>query len=146
MQKSFRVGTRWSGVILSCILISTTEYGCFLGMNVPPMPGNPITCTNGAGYDVVVEWGAATDNRTAGNRLEYRLVSSPDIAWIDTIEEVTALSPQDLGGAYVEMDWTPGALTATLNVILEGAPIYFSVLVRDEDGNLSLYSPVEYFG
>ncbi|RYZ54363.1 MAG: DUF1554 domain-containing protein, partial [Proteobacteria bacterium] len=102
----------------------------------PPAIGAAINFTNNTTEtSVTVNWGAATDNGSLPANLQYKLVSGPTDAAIDTIAEATAAP------AFTEMDWSTNVLAKNITGLSGYQTYHYVVLVRDENGNVSIYSP-----
>jgi hypothetical protein len=102
----------------------------------PPVIGAAINFTNNTTEtSVTVNWGAATDNGSLPANLQYKLVSGPSEAAIDTIAEASAAP------AFTEMDWSTNVLSKNVSGLSGYQNYHYVVLVRDETGNTSIYTP-----
>ncbi|PKL38329.1 MAG: hypothetical protein CVV44_10585 [Spirochaetae bacterium HGW-Spirochaetae-1] len=101
-----------------------------------PTPGTDITFTNIASDSVTVSWGIATDDSTAQDELSYKLVMAATAEEIDTIDEADALS----GDALI-LDWAVNTITDDVTGLNDNTSYYFAILVKDNSGNASIYSP-----
>lgn len=101
-----------------------------------PVPGAGIAFSEIGPSSATVSWGQATDALTPQSVLEYRLVKAPSTAELDTLEEATSRASGD-----VVLDWTRADTQEFVTGLPSGSPVAFAVLVRDEDGIVSLYSP-----
>lgn len=100
----------------------------------PPLPGNSgsLTFSETSPDSTILSWSQASDNVSAEDALEYRVVysESPDI---DTVENA------QVNGTEV-LTWTSGVTSEAISGLTTGTTYYFNVLVRDEGGNLGIYA------
>jgi len=83
-----------------------------------------------------IHWVAASSSMSPQNKLRYRVVIAESAAAIDSITEAEAMS-----GTSVVLAYTENQL-ATSAVGLDFGTVYFvSVLVKDEQGRTSIYTP-----
>lgn len=103
----------------------------------PPVPGSPITFGLVTENAITLLWGAASDSVTPAANLQYKVVKDDSgLAGISTVTLANAKV-----GADLLQDWTAN-ITSTIAVALfPGKVYYFTVLVRDNWGNTSLYVP-----
>lgn len=102
----------------------------------PPTIGAAINFTNNTTEtSITVNWGAATDNGSLPANLQYKLVSGATEAAIDTVAEASA-SP-----SFTEMDWTTNVVSKNITGLSGYQNYHYVVLVRDENSNVSIYSP-----
>jgi isoamylase len=102
----------------------------------PPVAGSPITFSPVTATGAALAWGIASDDLTAAADLEYKVVRAPNPQDLDTVAEaMTVAAPGTV------LDWTKGTLTAAATGLAPTSVHAFAVLVRDEAGNVSLYSP-----
>jgi hypothetical protein len=107
----------------------------------PPTVGSAITLSNRNAHSVTLTWGAASDNVSAPSNLYYKMVRASTLAAIDTVAEADAITTEALG---LVMNWTQNTLSHTpTNLPLE-IDSHFALLVRDENYNTNLYTPVSY--
>ncbi len=82
-----------------------------------------------------VSWFPASDNWTAQEDLEYKVVYAFTLDEIDTIEEIEA------GNGTVAADWTKNLTTILLSGLEQGVTYWVVVLVRDGYHLISMYNP-----
>jgi len=102
--------------------------------NTPPVPGNggTITVSNITHNSLELSWAAASDDVTAQQNLQYKVVRSES----NNID--TAINAESNG--TIVKDWTAG-LTGTEASGLSAETIYyFNVIVQDEAGNMAVYT------
>lgn len=96
----------------------------------------PIAATlsiKAAGYTTVqLEWTGATDNFTASENLEYKLVYSANKG------DILVKFPSELLGTTA-MDWTKNVYKKTIENLSCSTTYYFALVVKDESGNRTLY-------
>ncbi|MEW5849345.1 MAG: LamG-like jellyroll fold domain-containing protein [Myxococcota bacterium] len=109
-----------------------TGYGVDV---IPPVAGTALTFQRYPNA-ISVGWGGATDNRTAPEQLEYRLVRANTVAEIDTVGEAAAIT-----GAGVVREWGREFYGGLAMSLPPSTPFAFAVLVRDAAGNTTLYPP-----
>lgn len=101
-----------------------------------PVPGAAISFTNQGDTGITVNWGAATDDKTTASHLIYRLVTASSAAELESLTKAQLVS--------VLSDQTKtltGTTTQLLDGLKDGKTYYFAVMVTDEDGYTSYYSP-----
>jgi hypothetical protein len=127
-------------IIFIFLLISCTLISGRIGNS--PVAGNPlafssVTVTNGKATGLTVSWGAATDQETAASALSYKLVFDTNSSVnVDSVIEALVKSGND-----VAMDWAAGATNFSVTNIIGNRSYYFNVIVKDGDGNYSVYTP-----
>ena len=104
---------------------------------IGPVPGAAINYSVITGHSLFVNWGAATDNLTPASLLEYKVVHGLAATDIDSVIKANAVS-----AANIVLDWTPHLTGVSATGLSDASIHYFAVLVKDADGNQSLYSPV----
>lgn len=102
-----------------------------------PTTGAAISFGAVTDNSIVVNWGAAADNVTSTANLKYRLVKALLPTSIDTIAEVDAVS-----GADLIFDYTANTTSGIAPGLVGLTSYSFAVVVQDEAGNKTLYSPV----
>jgi len=103
---------------------------------IPPALGSAITFSSVGATSLTVSWGEATDDVTAADALQYKLVRAGDAAAIDTLEEADGIS-----GADLILDFTANATTAPLTGLAPTTSYAFGVVVKDGAGNKALFAP-----
>ena len=102
----------------------------------PPTPGTGLVVAESNSLSLNLTWGAASDNVSESEDLEYRVVGSdaPDIS--------------TLGGAATNgsllMDWTQGASSIQIDGLRPGNLLYLAVVVRDKAGNMAIYPMINH--
>jgi hypothetical protein len=104
---------------------------------VGPTVGTAATFSSITADSMDVTWGIATDETSAQADLQYKLVKAATAEAIDTVGEADAIS-----GADLLMDWTANTLTKSVTGLSSSTTYFFTVLVKDEAGNQSIYAPV----
>ncbi|TCO69050.1 fibronectin type III domain-containing protein [Marinisporobacter balticus] len=101
-----------------------------------PTVGNSgtITASNETVNSVDVSWTAGNDNRTAEGNLSYKVV----YATTDNINSVADIETS--GNGTVAKNWTANITSATVTGLNENTTYYFNVLVKDEAGNIAVYT------
>jgi len=112
---------------------SGSGYSLFRNDNISPAPGKKISVTQKTPQNIVVSWDASSDYETQQKNLQYKLVYSARNN-INTVESA------DKNGTVI-MGWTPGTLSRQVKGLLASGNYYFTVLVRDEAGNMAVYIP-----
>ncbi|MBS0619152.1 MAG: Ig-like domain-containing protein, partial [Spirochaetes bacterium] len=102
-----------------------------------PTVGAAISFSGISDTTITASWGAATDAVTTQANLQYRLVYAAASTAIDTIGKVDAAG----GGVTVAKDYTAGLITQDITGLTALTTYYFSVVVRDQAGNKTLYAP-----
>ncbi len=102
--------------------------------DLAPMPGTGPVFADISDHGYLVSWTAATDDKTAAEKLEYKLVSAVQASALATVQD--AVSVPD---AWVVLPWTTNALSAQVSATPSAATLFYAVLVRDQAGNTALY-------
>lgn len=112
---------------------SDSGYSLFRNDNISPTPGKGISVTRKTPQNIVVTWDASSDYETLQKNLQYKLVYSArnDISSVESAEK----------NGTVIMGWTPGTLSRQVKGLSASGIYYFTVLVRDEAGNIAVYTP-----
>lgn len=120
-------------LLLSAACSEPTDYDD----SIYPDPGNSGTLVLSDVQEsaLVLSWGAAIDEQTAQDRLEYRAVHSTrdDIGTAGAVAD--ASSPL--------LDWTEDTTSVPVSGLAADSTYYFNVAVRDHDGNMSAYVMTE---
>ncbi len=98
--------------------------------NVAPTAGDAITVTE----KTVLNWGAATDKKTAQANLMYKVVSA------DTAEELDSIEKVEEAAANIVKEWTANIVTFDTAHNSFTGTVFFAVVAKDEAGNKVLYS------
>jgi hypothetical protein len=101
-----------------------------------PVLGSGFVFNNVTDSSIDVDWGAATDDVTPQADLEYKLVSAPLDADIDTLAEADAIV-----GTGIIQDFTPNLTTVQLSGLTSSTSYSFAIVVRDAANNRALYAP-----
>lgn len=102
-----------------------------------PTPGAAITFGTPTASEVIVQWGAASDDVTPANALSYKVVRGADAASIDTLLEIDAIT----AAPGLLADYTDNLTTVTASGLTSSTAYAFAVVVRDTAGNRALYAP-----
>jgi len=103
------------------------------GNGVVPVPGGSgVIIISGIGAtSLTLSWTKATDDASAPENIEYR-------AYYATVSSIT--TPEDVeANATAVGDWEKDIATKEVTGLSEATDYYFTVLVRDEDGNMAAY-------
>ncbi len=126
-----------------CVLFLTVLVSCggeqsstASGDTVEPQRSGNITFADIRFNEVTLLWPEASDNVTSAEGLEYRVIRSSAFANINTIRECLAVQSAD-----VIMEWGAFVPSITVGSLEQEVTYWFSVLVRDEAGNISIYYP-----
>lgn len=105
-----------------------------LNENIPPVVA-PLSLSTGSVTDTAISltWGLATDNKTPSNLLEYSVYRSTS----QMLQSVASIE----AGTKV-LDWTANTGSYTATGLNRNTRYFFGVVVRDQVGNKSVYSPV----
>ncbi|MCX6131391.1 MAG: hypothetical protein NTX25_20305, partial [Proteobacteria bacterium] len=102
-----------------------------------PVLGTAISFSSITSTSMTVSWGTASDALTSNaSSLQYKLVTASNLAAIDTIAEVDAIS-----NSSRLMNWTAGDTSESVTGLVQNTAYYFAVLVKDGSNNMTLYSP-----
>jgi hypothetical protein len=101
-----------------------------------PTVGTAISFSNINFTNFSVTWGAASSVASAQNKLKYRAVMGTSAESIDTIAEALAIT-----GSNLLLDWTENQLATSATGVHFARTYWVAVLVKDEGGRTSLYSP-----
>jgi hypothetical protein len=102
-----------------------------------PQPGDGIEVGELTPNSVALSWGAASDDATPANELEYKVVLATSAAEIDTLAEVAAITDAP---ALVQ-NFSVGLVSITIDDLASSRSYAFAVVVRDRLGNEALYTP-----
>jgi len=117
---------------------SCTSIGNYIFDTASPTVGSVISFASVGATSLTVNWGAATDTVTTAAQLQYKLVRASNLADIDEIAKVDAITTPEAG---LEMNWTAGTITKSVTGLTNSTTYFFAVLVRDVAGNKALYAP-----
>lgn len=95
-----------------------------------PVAGEAIFFTGLTSTEVTVNWGAATDDITKAEDLQYRVLRANGITDIKNPAKVA-----------VALDWTKAQTSLKVGQLVAGTSYYFMVLVKDAVGNTAFYEP-----
>ncbi len=98
--------------------------------DMAPAAGSPISFTGLTSSEVTVNWGAATDDITKAEDLQYRVLKAANVAEIKIPSK-----------ARIARDWTKASTNLKVSNLNAGTAYYFMVLVKDAVGNTSYYEP-----
>jgi hypothetical protein len=103
-----------------------------------PTVGTAISVSNTTTSGLTLTWGAATDDLTSQGDLQYKVVKAASAAAIDTIEEIALITT----GSGLLQDFTAALLTKAVTGLSPGTSYAFAVVVKDQQGNQTIYAPV----
>lgn len=95
-----------------------------------PVAGEAIFFTDLTSTKVTVNWGAATDDITKAEDLQYRVLKANGITDI-----------KNPAKASVVLEWTKARTSLEVGQLVVGQSYYFMVLVKDTVGNTAYYDP-----
>jgi hypothetical protein len=102
----------------------------------PPRLGTGLSFASATATGITLRWGAAYDDTTAAEALEYRVVKASREAAIDTVAEASRVLEAD-----VVLEWSAAATSAAVANVEGANELFYAVLVRDGSGNAALYPP-----
>jgi hypothetical protein len=105
-----------------------------LDVNAPQMDSG-IVVSEITSDGVTVSWEAASDDVTAPDKLQYKVVYSTD-------RNIDKVSEADSSGK-VSLGWTANIITHKVTGLEPSTTYYILTLVKDEAGNEALYEPKE---
>jgi hypothetical protein len=99
-----------------------------------PTPGGSgaLSFSENTQNSVKISWSAASDSLTGPSALEYQVVRS-STSNLGSVANA-------LANGTVEVSWTAALAETTIASLTSGMTYYFTVLVRDQLGNTSVYS------
>lgn len=101
--------------------------------DLPPIPASSdLVITSVAWNGFTISWEPATDDRTSASKLEYQVVSAADSSKLGTVRQAASS-----GG--VALSWTANIKSATVSGRPQNETRSYTVLVRDEVGNIAMY-------
>ncbi len=124
---------------------ATGNVGLYPGQEVTTLDGDAPTLGAAITFSIIthstasIYWGAATSTMSAQAKLKYRVVIAPSASDIDTIAEAEALT-----GASVVLAYTENVLARAASGLNFGTVYYAAVLVKDEEGRTSIYTPASF--
>lgn len=129
-----------SGTIYFYRVIATSAGGTSTSTNsvslavAPPVPGGGgiLTFSDTTSETTTLSWTKAADNVSAESALEYKIVRSES-------NDVDTVLNAESNGNLVQ-DWTPDIATVQATDLTAGTEYFFNVLVRDEAGNINIYT------
>lgn len=120
--------------------IQTTTTNPSDGTAPVPNAAVPITAASldSSGIPAItVTWVSATDNVTTANNLKYQLVMSTVESNIDSVSKALA--------ATIVKSWfstSSSSISGVASNLESGTTYAFSILVKDQAGNIALYPPI----
>lgn len=129
---------RWGVWILALGIVSCAKSSSPSSSTTSeePTAGTAISASVQSRTQINVSWGAASDNSTTASLLQYKLVKATASSAVDTVSEADAIT-----GADLLLDWTANTLSTNATSLTANTTYYFAVLVKDTDGNKTLYTP-----
>jgi hypothetical protein len=104
---------------------------------IPPVISGSIEIASVTSSSIVFSWEAASDNVTGVDQLQYQVLVSNRTEGVTTLEDVLKLPRSSLLVNSVQQQ-----RSYELNGLAAGTSYAIAVIVRDEEGNPSLYQPV----
>jgi hypothetical protein len=105
-----------------------------LDVNAPQVESE-ITLSEISFDGATVSWGAANDDVTAPEKLQYKVIYS-------TARDIDTVNDADNNG-QVALPWTANVSTCRISGLEPSTTYYIATLVKDEAGNKTLYEPRE---
>ncbi len=101
-----------------------------------PVPGNTgtITTSNLSDQSLDLAWTLATDDVTAKENLQYKVVYS-------TTNNIPSVEDAQTNGT-IAMDWKNNANSYSMTGLSQNTKYYFVVLVKDASGNIGAYNEI----
>lgn len=96
--------------------------------------GGTISAVGLTSNSVTLNWSIGIDNVTSAENLEYKLVSS-SINNIDTVDDA------EQNGSIMQ-DWMKNTTSGSALGLSPDTSYYFNVIIKDEAGNKSVYTPL----
>lgn len=106
--------------------------------NDSPYAGSAISFSTVGPDAVTLNWGLAFDDISPTDKVTYKVVKSLSSANIDTVEEANAIPP----GENLIVDYTANISSAVVGSLSADTTYWFTVVARDEAGNMVVYNPV----
>jgi hypothetical protein len=100
-----------------------------------PVVESEITVSEISFDSATVSWGAASDDVTAPEKLQYKVIYS-------TGRDIDTVNDADNNG-QVALPWTANISIHRITGLEPSTTYYIAILVRDEAGNKALYEPRE---
>jgi hypothetical protein len=122
----YPLGIDVSGNVESCTAILNSTA---------PTVGNSGTIGVSGNSDIALSWTAATDDTSTQAQLAYTIVYSTD-------NNISSVATAEANGSVVGLPWSSNVLARNATGLGAYIPYYFNVIVRDSDGNKSVYIPV----
>lgn len=104
---------------------------------IPPVISGVIEIASVTSSSIIFSWEAASDNVTGVDQLQYQVLVSNRTEGVTTLEDVLKLPRSSLLVNAVQQQ-----RSYELNGLAAGTSYAIAVVVRDEEGNPSLYQPV----
>ncbi|MCP5502577.1 MAG: chitobiase/beta-hexosaminidase C-terminal domain-containing protein [Leptospiraceae bacterium] len=127
-----------ANTIRICVLNLVGNYGSTTqGLtkdDVAPVAGNSgtITTANVTTSSLTLNWTVGSDTYTTQSSLQYKILRS-------TSNNISTVADAETNGTLVQ-DWTANLSTKSVTGLTAGTTYYFNVLVRDEHGNMGIYT------
>jgi len=112
-----------------------SEPSDFIAISIePPEPGNggSIIFSETTNTTTILSWVKASDNISASETLMYKVVRSES-------NDIDTISNAESNGLLVQ-DWISDINTIPLTGLNSGATYFFNIMVRDEAGNIQIYT------
>lgn len=104
--------------------------------DLPPVPGTGPVFSSVSWNGFAVSWTAATDDKTSASKLEYQLVRASTVADLESVGAATSIT-----GGGIALAWSAGTVATTVSGRAQVETRAYTVLVRDEAGNVAVYPP-----
>jgi hypothetical protein len=130
-------------VILTSCLMSACGGDAHYRDNPPVATGDVVFVSDNTllpdeidAQSISIKWQKASDAETLTDNLEYKIIISGENS-IQTIDEAER---NNVGN----FDWIKNIDESEISGLIKGATYYITVLVRDESGGMSMYSPMRH--
>jgi len=135
MKKTLRI----ISISIFIIGLILAVVGCTVGKGTPPVPGNSgiITISNLKSTSLTLNWTKAQDDNSAQKNIEYR-------AYYATVSSIT--SPENVEANAIPVgEWEKEIEVKDITNLNDLTDYYFTILVRDEKGNTTIYNVIALF-
>ncbi len=107
-------------------VLSTTD-------STPPVAKGPVSVSSISRDSLMVSWPPAMDDVTSQEKLQYKLLYT-------TPNNIKMIANVENSGTLI-MDWTANVKSRQVNDLASMNTYYFVVMVKDEAGNKTMYTP-----
>ena len=133
---SLSTATNYAITATNSVGSSTSTINITVGEGAPTISASTITVTSITTTSLTLNWTLATDDVTPQASLQYKIVKSTTAPYTTVTAADAVVSLPDL-----VQDWTTNISTLPVAGLTTATPYYFSIIVKDSAGNMSLYTP-----